>query len=287
MSSRAPGGVSHPIGSGCQQYHAKVSLRFVAVSFGVPDPEALGNFWAGVLGREVVDEVNGVLLSGNETQVGLSFVSAAPQKTGRNRLHLHLTSASTEDQRRTVETALRLGGRRFGTKPLPYGRHDVFLADPGGNEFCVIEPGNSYLAGCGYLGEFTCDGTREVGLFWSDALGWPIVGIRVRRSLCSRRKAEPRSHGTVGLRPPRTPGTSSSSGSPHRSPLRRPNDWLLWGRQFWAIETMASNWPIPTEISSSSAQTNSQDAAAGDYELKPGVVVSSMMTYVLPGLLPN
>jgi len=39
----------------------------------------------------------------------------------------------------------------------------------------VIEPGNAYLAGCGFLGELTCDGTREVGLFWSKVLGWPGV----------------------------------------------------------------------------------------------------------------
>ncbi len=51
----------------------------------------------------------------------------------------------------------------------------VVLADPGGNELCVIEPGNNYLAGTGYLGEVTCDGTRDVGLFWRDALGWPLV----------------------------------------------------------------------------------------------------------------
>ena len=25
------------------------------------------------------------------------------------------------------------------------------------------------------LGEVGCDGTREVGLFWRDALGWPLV----------------------------------------------------------------------------------------------------------------
>ena len=49
------------------------------------------------------------------------------------------------------------------------------LADPGGNEFCVIEAGNGFLAGCGRLGELSCDGTREVGLFWSEALGWPLV----------------------------------------------------------------------------------------------------------------
>lgn len=25
------------------------------------------------------------------------------------------------------------------------------------------------------LGEVTCDGTRDVGLFWRDVLGWPLV----------------------------------------------------------------------------------------------------------------
>ena len=48
------------------------------------------------------------------------------------------------------------------------------LADPEGNELCVIEAGNGFLAGTGFLGELACDGTREVGLFWSAALGWPL-----------------------------------------------------------------------------------------------------------------
>ena len=49
------------------------------------------------------------------------------------------------------------------------------LADPEGNELCIIEPGNSFLAGCGRLGSITCDGSRQVGCFWSEALGWPLV----------------------------------------------------------------------------------------------------------------
>ena len=49
------------------------------------------------------------------------------------------------------------------------------LADPEGNEFCVIEPDNSFLAGCGRLGSITCDGSPEVGYFWSEALGWSLV----------------------------------------------------------------------------------------------------------------
>ena len=65
-------------------------------------------------------------------------------------------------------------GRHLDVGQLPEEDH-VVLADPGGNEFCVIEPGNNFLAGCGLLGEVSCDGTREVGLFWRDALGWPLV----------------------------------------------------------------------------------------------------------------
>jgi Glyoxalase-like domain len=51
----------------------------------------------------------------------------------------------------------------------------VVLADPEDNEFCVIPPGNNFLAGTGFLGELACDGEQEVGHFWSEALGWPLV----------------------------------------------------------------------------------------------------------------
>ncbi|MFC6705930.1 VOC family protein [Flexivirga alba] len=49
------------------------------------------------------------------------------------------------------------------------------LADPEGRAFCVIPPGNNFLAGCGFLGEVSCDGSREVGVFWRDALHWELV----------------------------------------------------------------------------------------------------------------
>lgn len=44
-----------------------------------------------------------------------------------------------------------------------------------GNEFCVIGPDNSFLADCGFVGALSCDGSQEVGYFWSEALGWPLV----------------------------------------------------------------------------------------------------------------
>lgn len=51
----------------------------------------------------------------------------------------------------------------------------VVLADPEGDEFCIIEPGNRFLAGCGFVGALACDGSQAVGYFWSEALGWPLV----------------------------------------------------------------------------------------------------------------
>ena len=70
--------------------------------------------------------------------------------------------------------ALELGARHADVGQSPDEPH-VVLADPEGNEFCVIEPGNGFLADCGFVGAVACDGSQEVGYFWSEALGWPLV----------------------------------------------------------------------------------------------------------------
>lgn len=127
-----------------------------------------------MLGRQVVEDAQGVLVPGDDTQLGLLFVPSRAQRTELNRMHVHLTSASIEHQRATVATALDLGARHLDVGQRPEEGH-VVLADPAGNDFCVIEPGNSFLAGCGFLGELACDGSRDVGVFWSAALNWPLV----------------------------------------------------------------------------------------------------------------
>lgn len=151
--------------------------RLVAVCFDVDDPVGGAEFWAAVLGRDVVQEETGALVPGDDTQIGLRFVAATTVRSGPNRIHLHLTSSSLDDQRHTVERAVELGARHVDVGQLPEEGH-VVLADPGGNEFCVIAPASNFLAGCGFLGEVACDGNREVGLFWRDALGWPLVWDR-------------------------------------------------------------------------------------------------------------
>ncbi len=146
-----------------------------AVTYDAQDPAALGNYWARLLGRDVVEEPDGVFLPGSDSQVGLRFV-AATEEIVRPRyeyLHLHLTSTSLEDQQRTVDRVLGLGGRHLDVGQLPEEGH-IVVADPEGNALCVIEPGNNYLAGTGHLGEVACDGRREVGVFWAEALGWPL-----------------------------------------------------------------------------------------------------------------
>ena len=151
-----------------------MALQLQAVTFNVADAAALAAFWAGLLDREVVVESRGALVPGDETQVGLRFVSSLTRQVGPRRLHLHLTSTSLADQQRTVETVLRLGGRHINVGQQP-GATFIVLADPDGNPLCVIEPNNNFLAGAGHLGEVTCDGTRNVGLFWRNALSWPLV----------------------------------------------------------------------------------------------------------------
>ncbi|MFG1888041.1 VOC family protein [Micromonospora sp. NPDC049051] len=149
--------------------------RLLTATSDAHDVARLARFWADMLGRQVVEGTGDALLPGEDGQLSLRFVPDRPAQPGPyRRMHLHLTSASHDDQRHTVATALRLGGSHLDVGQRPEEGH-VVLADPEGNEFCVIEAGNAYLAGCGPLGELACDGTREVGLFWSEALGWPLV----------------------------------------------------------------------------------------------------------------
>ncbi len=156
-------------------YRAGMRAPLLTVTFEARDPERLARFWAGLLGRNVVEEAAGALLPGDGAELGLRFAPGEPRPAGPNRrLHLHLISSGPADQHERVATALRLGATHLDVGQRPEEGH-IVLADPEGNEFCVIEPGNAYLAGCGLLGEVACAGTRALGLFWSAALGWPLV----------------------------------------------------------------------------------------------------------------
>ena len=150
--------------------------RLVALCFDANDPLRLARFWADALSWAVDDENPDeiALVPTDGTRFQIVFQSVPEQKAGANRLHLDLTTTSIDDQNETVARLVEVGGRHIDIGQSADEGH-VVLADPEGNEFCIIEPGNNFLAGCERLGSITCDGTREVGYFWSAALGWPLV----------------------------------------------------------------------------------------------------------------
>jgi len=152
------------------------TARLVALCVDANDPLRLARFWASALRWEIDGETSdGIrLLPTDHTAFGIVFRPVPEAKAGRNRIHLDLTSTSLEDQNESVSTLVERGARHIDVGQRADDPH-VVLADPEGNEFCVIEPENSFLAGCERLGALACDGSREVGYFWSNALGWPLV----------------------------------------------------------------------------------------------------------------
>ncbi len=154
-----------------------MAARLHALRIDAHDPPRLARFWAGVLGGEPSDDGSRdglVLEPQDDTGLRIRFPATRRPKTGQNAMHPDLTSTSLRAQQRTVARALELGARHLDIGQRPDEGH-VVLADPEGNEFCVLEPGNAFLADCGFLGALACDGSREVGCFWSEALGWPLV----------------------------------------------------------------------------------------------------------------
>lgn len=153
-----------------------MTCHLFAMCFDASEPQRLAGFWSGVLGRELTDDPrDGVtLLPADEHGFRLRFLATQEKKVGQNRMHFDLTSAFPEQQQETVDRALRLGARHIDVGQLPEEGH-VVLADPDGNEFCVIPAGNNFLADTGFIGALACDGSQAVGYFWSEALGWPLV----------------------------------------------------------------------------------------------------------------
>jgi catechol 2,3-dioxygenase-like lactoylglutathione lyase family enzyme len=153
-----------------------VTSRLVSLSIDANDPPRLARFWAGALRWDIddsdPDEITLVPTDGARFDV--VFQCVPEPKTMQNNIHLDLTTTSIDDQIDTVAQLLALGGRRIDIGQGPDDMH-VVLADPDGNELCIIEPTNSFLAGCGRLGAINCDGLRATGHFWSAALGWPLV----------------------------------------------------------------------------------------------------------------
>jgi hypothetical protein len=116
------------------------------------DPLAQATFWAAALGYHVVHTEDGLVEIGPwEREPAdlaeqrrrapvvptLVFLTVPEGKTVKNRLHLDLWPVGSS-QAEEVERLIGLGARRadIGQGDVPW----VVLADPEGNEFCVLGP---------------------------------------------------------------------------------------------------------------------------------------------------
>ncbi len=105
------------------------------------DPLRVGRFWSAVLDWPLVEDERGYCWSsstGEPTAPAplLVFVPVPEDKTVKNRLHIDVNPAHC-DQHEELERLLALGARR-----VDVGQRDdvpwVVLADPEGNEFCLL-----------------------------------------------------------------------------------------------------------------------------------------------------
>jgi len=113
-----------------------MGLTFDEICIDARDATALGTWWSGVLGwANDVDEDGDVVL---QAPAGAGpnwiFIAVPDEKVVKNRLHLDFRPG---DQQAEVDRVIGLGARHVDIGQ----RGDeswVVLADPEGNEFCIL-----------------------------------------------------------------------------------------------------------------------------------------------------
>jgi Glyoxalase-like domain len=123
-----------------------MASKFTELAIDCADPHRLARFWCSVLDYQVQDEDDEIVTIGSplapegRNRLGpvpptLTFARVPEGKTVKNRLHLDVNPTDRE-QDDEVRRLLDLGARRADV-----GQGDdswVVLADPEGNEFCVL-----------------------------------------------------------------------------------------------------------------------------------------------------
>ncbi|WP_107657984.1 VOC family protein [Nocardia suismassiliense] len=123
-----------------------MASKFTELAIDCADPVGLARFWCAVLGYEVLDEEEGFVSIGSPSvpegrdrpgpvPPTLGFARVPEGKTIKNRLHIDV-NPTDRDQDEEVRRLLDLGARH-----VDVGQGEVSwvtLADPEGNEFCVL-----------------------------------------------------------------------------------------------------------------------------------------------------
>jgi len=160
-----------------------MALRPVHVIIKAVDNPAIGRFWAEALGWSAYSGESGMttyvgpaggLVWPDPVGLGIDVVTLPDPKTPvKNRVHLDLATTSAAHQE---ELVARL--KALGATPADVGQGDVpwtVLADPEGNEFCVLEPREVYRD-TGPIAAVVVDCTdpRAMARFWGEATDWTV-----------------------------------------------------------------------------------------------------------------
>jgi catechol 2,3-dioxygenase-like lactoylglutathione lyase family enzyme len=117
-----------------------MASRISEICINCADPDTMAAFWSAALGYPETDrDESGVAIMGAPDRPSLLFVHTddpgGPPKSGRNRLHFDLSPTDREQAAEVVRLE-HLGARRVD---IGQGaRSWVVMADPEGNEFCVL-----------------------------------------------------------------------------------------------------------------------------------------------------
>jgi predicted enzyme related to lactoylglutathione lyase len=121
-----------------------MTLRLQSITVDAHNPAALAQFWADVLGWKIGEGVDDIEVwiereLGDPNNTGfpdILFLKNPDSKSVKNRLHLDLRP---DDQAAEVARLEKLGAKR-----IDIGQNEtegctwVVMADPEGNEFCVL-----------------------------------------------------------------------------------------------------------------------------------------------------
>jgi predicted enzyme related to lactoylglutathione lyase len=152
--------------------------RAVHLVIDAADPSRLASFWAAALGWQVAaDEPDEAVVwpAGFDypgaAALPLVFVPVREPKITKNRIHLDLATTSAGHQAAEVDRLLALGAVRvhIGQGQVPW----EVMADPEGNEFCVLEPRDIYLDATPVAAVVVDSADPPAAArFWTAAAGW-------------------------------------------------------------------------------------------------------------------
>ncbi|WP_030762176.1 VOC family protein [Streptomyces griseus] len=203
-----------------------MTLRPVMVNIKALDPSAVGRFWAEALGWSAYSPgattyvgPAGGLVWPDPVFVGIDVVPVPePGTSAKNRVHLDLATTSATHQ---AELVARL--KALGATPADVGQGEApwtVLADPEGNEFCVLEPREVYQdTGPIAAVVVDCADPRAMARFWDEAIDWTLHEVSDDRTVLRSSK------GTGPyLRFLRTPDAKSVPDRVHLDLLPYPGD---------------------------------------------------------------